>query len=655
MPRDIPLGNGSLLVNFDRSYQIRDIYWPHVGQENHTAGHPFRFGVWVDGAFRWTGDPGWTIALDYSDDTLVGRSELRHPDLGLRLVSEDGVDFHENLYFRRITVHDETGRNREVRLFFCHDFHIYGNEVGDSAYYEPERGAVFHYKAERWFMVNTAKGKPGRWTLGVDQWAVGVKETEGKQGTWVDAEDGTLSGNAVAQGSVDSAVALHLAVGGGASAACWYWIAVAKNFPAVARVNRMVRERGPESFLNRTSHYWHLWVTRQETESMADLPGEVARLYRRSLLVLRTQIDDGGAIIAANDYDIARYARDTYSYMWPRDGALVAAALIASGHAFTTRRFFDFCREVVTEEGYLLHKYNPDGSLASSWHAWYQDGVKTLPVQEDETALVLWALWRHFERFRDVEFIKPLYRDLIARAAGWMLAYRDPKDGLPEPSWDLWEERRGVLAWTVGAVWGGLDAAARFAEAFGEADLAARCRRGCEELAAGAEARLWSESDRRYLRMVNRTAGGGLDRDTVVDASLMGLWYFGMLPADHPHVRATMEAVRDRLTVKTPVGGVARYEDDRYQRASDDVPNPWFICTLWLAEWTIAVARSREDLAPARETLDWAVQHALPSGIMAEQVHPYTNAPLSVSPLTWSHSTLVATVREYAARWEALP
>jgi hypothetical protein len=39
---------------------------------------------------------------------------------------------------------------------------------------------------------------------------------------------------------------------------------------------------------------------------------------------------------------------------------------------------------------------------------------------------------------------------------------------------------------------------------------------------------------------------------------------------------------------------------------------------------------------------------------MAEQVHPHTNAPLSVSPLTWSHATLVMTVREYMARRAAL-
>ena len=47
--RDIPVGNGSLLVTFDEKYQIRDVYFPHVGQENHTEGFPFRFGSWVRG------------------------------------------------------------------------------------------------------------------------------------------------------------------------------------------------------------------------------------------------------------------------------------------------------------------------------------------------------------------------------------------------------------------------------------------------------------------------------------------------------------------------------------------------------------------------------------------------------------------------------
>ena len=50
MPRDLPLSNGKLLVLFDREYRITDLYFPHVGKENHAAGNVFRLGVWVDGA-----------------------------------------------------------------------------------------------------------------------------------------------------------------------------------------------------------------------------------------------------------------------------------------------------------------------------------------------------------------------------------------------------------------------------------------------------------------------------------------------------------------------------------------------------------------------------------------------------------------------------
>ena len=655
MPRDIPVGNGALLVNFDAAYQLRDLYWPHVGRENHTAGHPCRFGVWVDGQFRWVSDDGWQRHLDYAHDTLVTHVTLSHPDLALRLVCQDVVDFHENLYLRRITVHNEADTAREVRLFFTHDFHIGGYTVGDSAYYEPERRAVFHYKGKRWFLINTARETPDGWELGVDQWAIGIKEAQGKEGTWRDAEDGQLSGNAVAQGSVDSAVALHLQVPAQGEASGWYWIAVGEDFQEVTRINRAVRRKGPQTFLKRTHDYWALWASKED-DDFADLSHDVCHCYRRSLLVLRTQIDNNGAIIAATDFDMARYASDTYAYMWPRDGALVAAALIEAGYSEVTRRFFHFCHHVITEEGYLLHKFNPDGSLASSWHGWYHEGRKELPVQEDETALVLWALWRHFRRFRDVEFIKPLYRGLVVRAANWMVSYRDATDGLPLPSWDLWEERRGVLAWSVGATWGGLQAAANFAEAFGEGELAATYRRAAEEIRAGAETHLWRPELGRFARMINRRGDGTWDVDPTIDASLFGLWYFGMFAPDDPKIVATMEAVRERLWVKTAVGGVARYENDRYHQVSQDIENvpgnPWFICTLWLAQWYIAKAQTAEDLRPVLEILDWVAARALPSGVMAEQVHPYTSAPLSVSPLTWSHATLVMTVREYVKAWE---
>lgn len=656
-----------MLVNFDGAYQLRDLYWPHVGLENHTKGQVFRFGCWVEGKFKWVDDASWTRRLCYQKETLVTEVQLSHPELELELVCHDAVDFHENLYLRRIDINNRTDRAREVRLFFHHDLHISSHEVGDTAYYEPERRAVYHYKGARWFMANGAV--PGKrpedaadsvagWHIGLQQWACGHKGVNSLLGTWKDAEDGLLSGNPIAQGSVDSTVAIHVTLPPQTTQTAYYWLAVGESFEEVTRLNRSVRHRGPWHFLNRTASYWHLWLDAHRPD-FADLPAEVSRLYLASLLILRTQIDNGGAIIAANDSDIASAVRDTYSYMWPRDGALVAHALTQAGYLPVTQAFFNFCRTILSKEGYLLHKYNPDGTLASSWHPWAREGHKDLPIQEDETALVLWALWSHFERWKDVEYIKPLYRSLIMRAADFMVGYRDKKTGLPLPSYDLWEERRGVLAFTTAAVWAGLTAAGSFAQAFGEMKLGEQYLAAAAEIKAGVESVLYRPELDRFIRMANQKPDGSWEFDETLDASMFGLWYFGMFAPDDPRIVRTMKAIRERLWIKTGVGGVARYENDYYHQQSQDIANvpgnPWFICTLWLAQWTIATAATRNDLKPAADVLLWCAQHGLASGVLAEQVHPQTHAPLSVSPLTWSHATFVATVQEYLAKRRALP
>src|SRR5688500_2775236 len=102
MPRDIPVGNGSLLVTFDELYQIRDIYFPYVGNENHSEGHRFRFGIWVDGEFSWIGDPGWVRKLTYLPETLVTEVHLVNENLEIEIVSNDAVDSQENIFVRRI-------------------------------------------------------------------------------------------------------------------------------------------------------------------------------------------------------------------------------------------------------------------------------------------------------------------------------------------------------------------------------------------------------------------------------------------------------------------------------------------------------------------------------------------------------------------------
>jgi GH15 family glucan-1,4-alpha-glucosidase len=649
MPRDIPVGNRKLLICFDENYQIRDLYYPHVGQENHVGGSICHFGLWTEGQFSWVG-PGWERDLRYDPDSLVTRVTLFHQALGVRLVCRDAVDFHENIYLREITVENLQPRKREIRLFFGLELNISGNNVGDTASFDPETGGIVHYKGARYFLANalTHSGE------GPSQYATGKKKLHENEGTFRDAEDGELSGNPITQGSVDSVISASLTLDVLGNAGVCYWIAVGKDWGVVRHLDRLVRTKDPKNLIQRTADYWNIWV-RKETPPLDLIPEKARDLYRRSLLVLSTQIDADGGILAANDTDVIQFNRDTYSYVWPRDGALVANALDLAGYPVPAENFYRFVARIIGQEGYLLHKYNPDGTPASSWHPWIFNGKRQLPIQEDETALVVWALWQHFVIYRDIEFIKPLYRQLIKNAADFMCTYRDEATGLPAPSYDLWEERRGILSFTTGAVFGGLTAASLFCTVFGEEDKAAQYRSAAAEIRDAASMHLWRDDSGRFCRMLSAQDNGELTADGTRDASLWGLFAFGLYKADDERIVATMTDLKETLWVKTSVGGMARYEGDYYHRISEKVPgNPWFICSLWYADYLVEKARNEDDLAEALEIIAWVADHAMPSGVLAEQAHPYTGAPVSVSPLTWSHATFVATVQNLIRRESSL-
>lgn len=648
MPRDLPLGNEKLLVSFDGNYVIRDIYYPYIGRENHAIGHEFRVGVWADGQFSWIDAPEWSRDLNYAEDTLVTDVTLHNDKLGVTLHFSDAVDFVVDAFVRKINIIRTGGSGAEVRLFLHHDFHLYGNDVGDTAFYDPQLNALIHYKDRRYFLMDG--GVIGG--TGMSQYACGQKEFEGKEGTWRDAEDGQLSGNAISEGSVDSVLGLTFSIPQGQSGEGFYFMAAGEDYKSVAALQRLVRSRTVQGLIKRTSDYWRLWATKEKTD-FGSLGREIQRLYRRSLLTIMTNADCRGGIIAGNDTDLLRFNRDTYSYIWPRDGALVAMALDNAGHYEPATRFYRLCSSLIRREGYFLQKYNPDGSFASSWHPWVLNGKPSLPIQEDETGLVLHALWNHFQKYRDVEFIKPLYRPLIKNAADFMCGYVDGKTGLPLDSYDLWEERRGVWTFTVSAVYAGLVAASNFCSSFGQDDIAARYRSSAESIKKAMVRHLYSVKDGRFMRGLLFTGQEEPQIDSAVDASLAGVFYFGVLPPDDPMVTGTMNAVKEKLWLKGSVGGVARYDGDRYQlnwSYNDVQGNPWFICTLWLADWLTAVAKDSSSLSRSAELLEWVVGHSLKSGVLAEQIDPKTGGPLSVSPLTWSHAAFVDAVDRYIAK-----
>jgi len=643
MPRDLLVGNGSFLVAFDAQYRLADLYYPHVGLENH-VGERFRFGVWTDDAVTWIEDDRWQRTLTYLRETIVTDVRCHSDSLGLRLRCNDAVDSERDVYIRKIVIKNLRGEARRIKLFFHQGLDLYGGTSGETAMFDPDSRSIIHYKSKRYFLINAGVDAK----IGVDEYACGRSGIGGSEGTWRDAEDGVLSMNAIQQGAVDSTIGVPVDLDANGSATVYYWMCAGKRYGDVRELDRYVREETPARILSRTGSLWYTWVNKSG-EDLSDLPEEIIELYRRSLLIVETQCDHDGGIVAATDSDIEWGHNDHYAYIWPRDAALVSDAMGRAGFPEVARRFLTFARDTISNDGYFLHKYTPDGALAPSWSPWVRNGKKQLPIQEDETALTVWLLARHYERTRDLEFVRASYKRLVIQPADFMCAYRDEATGLPLPSFDIWEERQGVFTFTASAVCAGLEAAASLVNLFNEQERHAKYTKAAADIRDAMVRHLWLDDENRFARglVIN---DDHLTIDRTIDASVFATFFLGVFPAESALVEETMRAVREKLWVQTEIGGVARYEADAYQKTADAdaVPgNPWLICTLWLAEHAIARATSVAELQSALDLVRWARSKARPSLVLPEQVHPHTGAALSVAPFTWSHAQVISVVRGY--------
>ncbi|NLG07185.1 glycoside hydrolase family 15 protein [Candidatus Peribacteria bacterium] len=669
MPRPLVLSNGSMFATFDGNLEMRDFYFPYVGMEDHTKyGERHRIGVWAEGkGYSWLSDPEWEITIRYQPETLVGSTLLRNDTLGIKMTVEDQIHPVYNILLRRFFIKNLWNTEREIRLFVHHNFNIYGDKQKETAFYEPYTNSVIHYRQTRYFLIGGMSSTPaqclekiqsGRYAstlremaqldrCGVSSFTVGKNNYQGMEGTWKDAEDGELSRNTIEQGSVDSTIAIHSIVKPDEETEVSMWLCAGRTMDEVFALQQMVMEESPGRLHSHCTNYWKSWVNKANRD-FGNLDTELINLYKRSLLTIRAHADNTGGIVAAADSDIMAFNRDTYTYVWPRDGALVCMALDEAGYLEVTRRFFEFCADVQSPDGYLLHKYNPDKSLGSSWHPWYSDGEPQLPIQEDETALVVHALWQHFQKIQDFEFLQRMYENFVRGAATFLAEFREEATGLPLASYDPWEEHRGVFTYTTACTIAGLRAAAQIANILGHHRHSEQYQTAADEMRQAMLFHLFDEETGRFVKFIRRKDGKTVHRDTTPDASLCIIWKLGILTPYDLRITSTMEQLNQHLKVHTNIGGWARYTNDYYHAVvapTREIPgNPWIITTLWNAQWHIELAKNKEDLQTAYDALLWTQKYAGTTGILAEQLNPLTGAPLSVAPLTWSHATYVETV-----------
>jgi GH15 family glucan-1,4-alpha-glucosidase len=646
MARPIVLSNGELHVALNKFGEVHDFYYPYVGFENHVAGPALRHrvGVWIDGSLSWLDDGAWTFSHHYPHTGLIGHTLAKNEAMGIMLEFDDTVDAEMSVFMRNIHVINTSSQPKDVRLFMYQAFAIGDSRSNtDTAQYLPDSNAILHYRGRRAFIISgtDADGQP------FDQHSIGLFGIENHEGTYRDAEDGELGGNVVEHGRVDSIIRFSLHIQPHASCRVHYWVSAGMSNREALYIHKQVQDQGINKRIYQTAVWWQNWL-KPTTEFASRVPAEHRDLFTQSMMIIKSQIDKRGAVIASTDTTMLNYSRDAYAYSWPRDGANTIWPLIRLGYFQEAYRFFEFCQRGLHPNGYLMHKYRADGALGSSWHPYvHANGVISPPIQEDETALVLFVFVQFYQISKDNSLIKDFYHSMIQPMANWMSEYVDDVSGLPKPSYDLWEQTFSTSTYTTAVTYAALLAASELAVIAGEEADAVKWRTVADDIKVAAQKHLFNEDRQTFYRGVT-VVDGEIHYDGVLDvSSTYAAFLFGLFDATGREIKASVATIKSTFNTSADKPGLPRSEDDDYRREKPGIAgNYWYITTLWHAQYLIENDKNDEAI----NILNWVKSHALQTGMLSEQVDPVDGAIISPAPLTWSHAEYVSTIIDLVSR-----
>lgn len=345
MAKEIVLGNKNMSLSYDSNLNIKDIYFPYIGDENHLEEDKSRIGFWVSGKFSWI-DEEWKKNINYLDNSLVTDIRAKTDYLNIEIREKAAVYFDKNIYLRSITVKNLSSEKKEVRLFFHHILKLYGKNKNNTALYDPISKSIIHYKKQRYFLFNGSTKEESIYEYRISNMDIGTA------GAYKDAEDGKLEINEIAQGKVNSMMSLRGEIEANSKLTFYYWFCAGDSFEKVRGLNEYVVNEGFEKLITETKTYWNSWLSKRKL-NFGDLDNAFVNQYNKSLILLKSHINQNGAIITSVDFEHCEFNKDTYNYVNPRDAAIAAMALDSAGYMEISRKFFRFIKKIVSKGGYF--------------------------------------------------------------------------------------------------------------------------------------------------------------------------------------------------------------------------------------------------------------------------------------------------------------
>ena len=376
--------------------------------------------------------------------------------------------------------------------------------------------------------------------------------------------------------------------------------------------------------LDDTKKYWRKYL-KDHSSIELKTEGTLKKIYDRTILLFPLLINEQtGGISAGVESDEYKTKCGRYSYCWPRDAVFITEALDEIGMIKEADKFYKvFCKMTQSRDGGWEQRFYTDGRLAPCWG-----------YQIDETASVVFGVYRHYEKTKNIKFLKDTLK-MCENAIDFIDKY--VTDVLEEKfefrkSYDLWEEYEGVTLYSMSAIFGAYNAMlkiykevkAEYANNRLRIEVMEKRKKILEkrerEIKEYVLKTFYDENKKCFVRNLD---------DRRLDISILGaVTPFNMFSPKEKRFLTTIE--RMNMTLRTYTGGYIRYEDDRYNGGY----NPWVIANLWMANYYLDAG----DKKKAKECFEFVVKSASSYGFLGEQVNNETMQPSWIIGLTWSHA-----------------
>ena len=189
----------------------------------------------------------------------------------------------------------------------------------------------------------------------------------------------------------------------------------------------------------------------------------------------------------------------------------------------------------------------------------------------------------------------------------------------------IWEVRGGPRHFVYSKLmcWVALDRAVQLAPLIGASSRVEEWQHVRDEIRSAIEDQGWSDEAGAFVQSFGSHE---------LDASNLMLLLTGFLPATDPRIRATVEAIADRLTDER--GFVYRY---RSEDGLEGEEGTFAICTFWLVQCLAKLG----DVERAKELFERLAGFANDVGLLAEEVDPTTGELIGNFPQAFTHIGLV--------------